>query len=54
MTGTGWGNTEIGSSPRAGMLRGLYLAVAVAMLAWPVAALAQAFPTRPEIGRAHV
>ena len=47
MTGTGLGNTEIGSSPCAGMLRGLCLAVAVAMLAWPVAALAQAFPTRP-------
>ena len=47
MTGTGLGNTEIGSSPCAGMLRGLCLVVAVAMLAWPIAALAQAFPTRP-------
>jgi tripartite-type tricarboxylate transporter receptor subunit TctC len=47
MTGTGLGNTENGSSPCAGMLRGLCLAVAVAMLAWPIAAFAQAFPTRP-------
>lgn len=47
MTGTGLGNTEYGSSPCAGMLRGFCLAVAAVLLAWPIATLAQAFPSRP-------
>lgn len=47
MTGTGLGNIEIGSSRYAGMLRGLCLAVAAVLLAWPIAAPAQSFPSRP-------
>lgn len=46
MMDTGLGRTENGSSLCASILRGLCLAVAAAMLAWPPAALAQAFPNR--------
>lgn len=45
MTGTGLG--EIGSRRYTGVLRGLYLALAAIILACPIAALAQAFPSRP-------